>query len=265
MVRCGDVHVEVGRRHLGQHADDVRHQHAQTDDQHGRPLHVEPAETVEAGEREPDAEQRDPERAGAEQLPERVADVAADRTGEAHGQQRQPEEQAGDERRERAEPAAPAVVGGRGSRGRHTATVASVTRRSWKMGKHRVGVRPRCVAHVVAEAESDELAARAASAERPLPALAVAAHEVEGRERGVVEAPARGGSAQRGRHQPSRGVGVVQRERALAARADHEHRLVALRAPRAPAPPPARDCRRTRGRRPRRPGRRAAPWCRSWW
>ena len=44
-------------RHLGQHADDVGDQHAQPDDQHRRPLHVEPAQPVESGQGEADAEQ----------------------------------------------------------------------------------------------------------------------------------------------------------------------------------------------------------------
>jgi hypothetical protein len=120
----GDVVVEIGVAHVGQHPDDVGDEHAEPDDEHGRALHVEPAETVEAGERQPDPQQRDPEGTGAEELPQRVAEIPADRSGNPDRQEREAEEQADHQRGDGAQPAARV--------GAHTGTGASVTRRSWK-------------------------------------------------------------------------------------------------------------------------------------
>ena len=89
------VRIEVAGPHVGQHADEVGHQHAEPDDQHAPTRFMSsPPEPIEAGQREPEPEQRNAERAGAEQLPERVADAAADRAGEPDGQQGEPEEEA---------------------------------------------------------------------------------------------------------------------------------------------------------------------------
>ena len=114
-----------------EHADDVRHQHAEPDDQDRRPLHVESAEPVEAGEREPDAEQRNPERAGAEAAARARGRAAADRAGERDREQGEPDEEADDQRGERAEPAAAAAVGREPEQPPGDRDAA---RRSWKRG-----------------------------------------------------------------------------------------------------------------------------------
>ena len=117
--------VEIERTvHVDEHAGEIRQQHAEPDDQERRALHVQRAEPLEAGEREPDAQQRNPERAGAEHAPERLAQRMADRAGDRERQERQADEETGDQGGDRAQP--PARVGA------HTGTGASVTRRSWK-------------------------------------------------------------------------------------------------------------------------------------
>ena len=131
------VRVEIGRAHVAQHAHDVRHQDAQTHDQDRGALHVQAAQPVEAREREADAEQRNAQGARAEQLPERVSDVAADRPGDLHRQQCEAEEEPRHQRGQRGQPAPPAAVAGREhrcARRGHTGTAARVTRRSWKVG-----------------------------------------------------------------------------------------------------------------------------------
>ena len=79
-----------------------------------------------------------PSAPGAEQLPERVADVPADRPGDLHREQGETEEQPRDQGGQRPHPASPAAVTGGEHRCRrrgHTGTAASVTRRSWKVGR----------------------------------------------------------------------------------------------------------------------------------
>jgi hypothetical protein len=72
-----------------------------------------------------------PEGAGAEELPERVADVAAHRARDLDRKEREPKEQADHEGGHRAEPPSPPVHRGGGlRRGAHTETAASITRRS---------------------------------------------------------------------------------------------------------------------------------------
>ena len=95
-----------------------------------------PPSRSKPGEREADAEQRNAQGARAEQLPERVSDIAADRPGDLHRQQCEAEEEPGHQRGQRADGAA-----GRRRRSEHrcarrghTGTAARVTRRSWKVG-----------------------------------------------------------------------------------------------------------------------------------
>ena len=111
---------------MGDHPDEIWNQNTETDDENSRALHVERAKPLESGQRETEAQQRDPERAGAEELPQLVPEIGADRTGDGNGKQRQPGEQAERQRGERPESAACV--------GRHTGTGVSVTRRSWKCG-----------------------------------------------------------------------------------------------------------------------------------
>ena len=131
------VRVEIGRAHVAQHAHDVGHQDAQTHDEDRGALHVQAAQPVEAREREADAEQWNAQGARAEQLPERVSDIAADRSGDLHRQQCEAEEEPRHQRGQRGQPAPPAAVAGREhrcARRGHTGTAARVTRRSWKVG-----------------------------------------------------------------------------------------------------------------------------------
>jgi hypothetical protein len=132
-----DVRIEIGRAHVREHAHHVRHQHAETHDEDRDPLHVETAESVESCQGESDPEQRYAQRPRAEQLPERVADVAAEPPGDLDRQQRQAEKESHDQGGEGSEPTTSPPVAGCEQRcgGRaHTGTAASVTRRSWKVG-----------------------------------------------------------------------------------------------------------------------------------
>ena len=65
------VEVEIGDP--AEHAGEVRQQHAQPDDEERGALHVQRTETLEPGERQADAQQRDAERARAKPAPERRA------------------------------------------------------------------------------------------------------------------------------------------------------------------------------------------------
>ena len=113
--------------HPGEHADDVGNQQAEPDDQHGRALHVEPAQPVEAGEREPDPSSGNAERAGAEHTA-RDRGPASAPTGPVSGSGRRV--------RPTNSPATSAVMAPSRRRelGAHTGTGARVTRRSWKWG-----------------------------------------------------------------------------------------------------------------------------------
>jgi hypothetical protein len=121
-----DIDVEISPSHLSQHSHQVGKQQAQADDQDGRALHVEMAEPIESCESETHAQQRNTERAGAEQLPEATPDLPAHRSRDRNGEERKPHEESQHQRSDRAKTAA--------GIGAHTGTVARVTRRSWKCG-----------------------------------------------------------------------------------------------------------------------------------
>ncbi len=135
-------------------------------------------------------------------------------------QQRESDEEPEDQGRDGAQPAAGV--------GAHTATPAAVTRRSWKIGEHRVGVEPRGVEHVVAKTQLARARGPPLPEQGALPVLAVAADEIECRERGIIEPAPRLAAPERRRHQPPRAVGVVEREDAVPAGADDQQVLVPL-------------------------------------
>ncbi len=109
------------------HPDEVGQQQAQSDDQDSGPLHVEPAESVKAGQGESETQQRDSQGAGTEDLPQPVPDRASDWAGDGDRQQGETNEQTQHQSRNGAESTAGV--------GAHTGTGTSVTRRSWKWGK----------------------------------------------------------------------------------------------------------------------------------
>jgi hypothetical protein len=76
------VDIEIGPTHAGQHADEIGDQQAQAHDQNGRPLHVQSAEPIEAGQRESHAKERDAQCSGPEHLPEAMADLPPHRTSD---------------------------------------------------------------------------------------------------------------------------------------------------------------------------------------
>ena len=99
------------------------------------------------------------------------------------GSRVRPRKRPGHQGGERAEPA-PGVGG-------HTGTGVRVTRRSWKSGSTGyASIRARG-GDVVAEAQPEQLPPGAAPPQRALPVVAVAADQVEGRDRRVVEPAAR--------------------------------------------------------------------------
>ena len=120
------LRVQIGDRHVGHHAGQVRQQDAEPDDEERRAFHVQAAEPLEAGEREPDAEQWDAEGPRAEHAPERLPERVPDRPGNRQREEGETDEEADDQRGDRAQSAARI--------GAHTGTGASVTRRSWKCG-----------------------------------------------------------------------------------------------------------------------------------
>ncbi len=123
--------VERGRRHVRDDADGERREQREPAEQHGGALHIESGDSVEPGQREAQAEQREAHRAAAQDPPERLAQEAAHRPGRHRRHERQPDEDAEHQRGERAEPAAilpPHETSAGGSAG------AAVIRRSWKIG-----------------------------------------------------------------------------------------------------------------------------------
>ena len=118
--------IEIVGHHVGDDADQEGDDEAESDDQDRHPLHVEPWQAIEAGQRHAESEQGKAQCADAEQIPQSTADPRAERPGQGDRQEREPDEEAQHQRGDRREVATRGLTHGE-------AGAAAVIRRSWKI------------------------------------------------------------------------------------------------------------------------------------
>lgn len=103
----GERRIEGGGGHIGDHRDGKGHQEGEAANEEPHPLHVKSRNSVEARQRQPETQERQSHRAGAQAPPEQRPQPAAQRTGGHGADQGEADENPDHQRRDRAQ--APAV------------------------------------------------------------------------------------------------------------------------------------------------------------